>query len=59
MNLDPAIQQLVPELTAWRHRLHANPEIGFEETETATFVAERLRAFGLTVEECIGGTGVV
>ena len=59
MNLDPAIQQLVPELTAWRHRLHANPEIGFEETETASFVAERLRAFGLTVEEGIGGTGVV
>ena len=59
MNLDPSVQQLVQDMTAWRHHLHANPEIGFEETGTAAFIADRLRAFGLDVVEGVGGTGVV
>lgn len=46
-------------LTEWRHRLHEKPETAFEEKETAAFVAERLREFGLEVFEGIGGTGVV
>lgn len=45
-------------LTEWRHRLHEKPETAFEEKETAAFVAERLREFGLEVFEGIGGTGV-
>ncbi|WP_315834805.1 M20 aminoacylase family protein [Bradyrhizobium prioriisuperbiae] len=48
------------EMRAWRHDLHAHPEFGFEETRTATFVAAKLREFGLDdVVEGIGGTGVV
>ena len=31
------------ELIADRRHLHANPELAFEEHETAAFVAERLR----------------
>lgn len=46
-------------VTAWFYDLHRHPELGFEETRTAAFVAERLRSFGLQPETGIGGTGVV
>lgn len=56
---DP-IAALTPDVIAWRHHIHANPELGFEEHETARFVAERLRSFGFDdVHEGVGGTGVV
>ncbi len=55
---DP-IAAITPEVIAWRHHIHANPELGFREHETARFVAERLRSFGLEVHEGIGGTGVI
>ncbi|MEM1315981.1 MAG: amidohydrolase, partial [Pseudomonadota bacterium] len=48
------------EMRAWRRHLHANPEFGFEEVETARFVVERLRGFGIEeIETGVGGTGVV
>ena len=52
-------EELKVKLTEWRHYLHAHPETAFEETNTAAFVAEKLREMGLTVHEHIGGTGVV
>ncbi|MER8502422.1 MULTISPECIES: amidohydrolase [unclassified Mesorhizobium] len=56
---DP-IAALTPEVVGWRHHIHANPELGFNEYETARFVAEKLRSFGVDeVHEGIGGTGVV
>ena len=55
---DP-VAALVPEVVAWRHAIHAHPELGFQEHRTAAFVAEKLRAFGLEVHEGIGGTGIV
>lgn len=42
-----------------RRRLHANPELSFQEYNTSKFVAERLRAFGLKPQEGIAKTGVV
>jgi len=47
------------EMTAWRRDLHANPEIGFEETRTAAFVASKLREWGVEVHEGVAGTGVI
>ncbi|MBN8941986.1 MAG: amidohydrolase [Rhizobiales bacterium] len=55
---DP-VAAVTPEVIAWRHRIHAHPELGFQEHETARFVAAQLRSFGLEVHEGIGGTGVV
>jgi amidohydrolase len=50
----------VKDLTTWRRHLHQHPEFGFEESQTAHFVAEKLRSFGITeIAEGIGGTGVV
>ena len=48
------------DMTAWRRHLHAHPELGFECHETAKFVVERLREFGITqIEEGIATSGVV
>lgn len=42
-----------------RRKLHAMPELGFKETQTAAYIADRLRAAGLEVHTGIGETGVV
>ncbi|MBZ9792129.1 M20 family metallopeptidase [Rhizobium sp. 3T7] len=47
------------ELKATRHHLHANPELSFEETETARYVADKLEAWGYAVTRNVGGHGVV
>ncbi len=47
------------ELTGIRQHLHANPELSFEEAETARFVAEKLEAWGYEVTRNVGGHGVV
>ena len=43
----------------WRHHLHQHPETGFDEVQTADYVARILQALGLEVHRGIGGTGVV
>ena len=48
------------EMTGWRRHLHANPELGFACHETAAFVVERLREFGITeIHTGIAESGVV
>jgi hippurate hydrolase len=48
------------DLTEWRRHIHTHPELRFEEHQTAAFVAEKLRMFGVDeVHEGIGRTGVV
>ena len=48
------------EITAWRRHLHQYPEIEFDCHDTAKFVEEKLRAFGITdITTGIGQTGVV
>jgi len=56
--LDPLIA-LAPRMTEWRRRIHAWPELGFEEERTSALVAEVLAALGLEVHAGLGGTGVV
>lgn len=40
-------------------RLHATPELSFQEYATASLVASELKGLGFTVIENIGGTGVL
>ncbi|TXI03519.1 MAG: amidohydrolase [Rhizobium sp.] len=47
------------ELTGIRQHLHANPELSFEEAETARFVADKLEGWGYEVTRNVGGHGVV
>ena len=41
------IKRLQDEMVSWRRDLHANPELGFAETRTSTFIQERLRSFAV------------
>ncbi len=50
---------LEQEVINLRRHFHMNPELGFEEVETAKKIAEVLSGAGLQVREGVGGTGVV
>ena len=54
-----AVAAINPKVVGWRRDLHRHPELGFAETNTAAYVAERLRALGLEVRSGVGRTGVV
>jgi amidohydrolase len=54
-----AMSELAQEMRAIRHDIHRHPELGFNEWRTSALVAERLRAWGVTVHERIGKTGLV
>jgi amidohydrolase len=49
----------MPALMELYRDLHANPELSFEEVETAAKLAARARALGFEVTEGVGKTGVV
>lgn len=54
------IAEFSTEMTAWRRHLHTIPELGQDCYETAAFVAERLREFGVDeLHESIARTGIV
>ncbi|ARP88414.1 M20 aminoacylase family protein [Bordetella genomosp. 9] len=53
------IERAHGELTAIRRDIHAHPELAFEETRTASLVAEKLRSWGIEVHTGFGKTGVV
>ncbi len=54
-----AMTPRVGEFIALRRDIHQHPELAFEEHRTAALVADRLAAWGYTVERGVGGTGVV
>src|SRR5271165_4260152 len=47
------------QMKEWRHRIHAYPELGFQERQTSEFVAQKLTEFGIEIFREIGRTGVV
>jgi amidohydrolase len=51
-----AIEQ---DLIAWRRYLHEHPELSNREVETAKFVADKLRSFGLDPRTGVARNGVV
>src|SRR3954454_23150474 len=54
------IADLHGEITAWRHDIHAHPELLYDVHRTAASVAEKLKAFGCDeVATGLGRTGVV
>ena len=57
--IDAALAANRQALVEWRRHLHQNPELGNREVETAKFVAERLRSFGLEPRTGVARTGVV
>jgi amidohydrolase len=57
--LDQKLAASEADLLEWRRHLHQHPELGNRETETAKFVAEKLRSFGLEPKTGVAKTGVV
>ena len=57
--LERWLDEEIPTLLETYRRLHANPELSFEESETAAFLAEQLRGDDYAVTTGIGGHGVV
>lgn len=59
MPIPDRIAEFHADMTAWRHQIHAHPELAFEEHRTADFVAARLTEFGIPIDRGLAGTGVV
>jgi hippurate hydrolase len=57
--LRDAVAADLPGLVDIYRDLHANPELSFQEVETAKKLAARARALGFEVTEGVGKTGVV
>ena len=58
-DIDKLAAAVEPELLQWRRHLHQYPELSNRETETAKYIAERLKSFGLVPQVGIARTGVV
>ncbi|MET1250046.1 M20 family metallopeptidase [Sporolactobacillus sp. STCC-11] len=47
-------------MVEWRRYLHQHPELSYHETETAAFILEKLKSFGITdIKTHVGGYGIV
>jgi amidohydrolase len=52
-------QQFSNDVISFRRHLHANPELSYHEYQTAKFVGEQLKSFGLRPTEGIATTGLL
>lgn len=57
--VDALAAKLEPKVIQHRRHLHAHPELGNREFETAKYVARQLKALGLEVQTGVAHTGVV
>jgi amidohydrolase len=53
------VEKNLPDLVGVYRYFHANPELSFQEKETAKRLAEEWKAVGIKVTENVGGYGVV
>ena len=59
MDIRKHIKDLIPEMNQWRHYIHENPEIAYEEHNTSDFIATKLTEFNIEIHCGLGGTGIV
>ena len=58
-DLDQLSAAVQPQVITWRRYLHQHPELSYEETQTAAYLAAALRALpGIEVHTGIGKTGI-
>jgi amidohydrolase len=50
--------EIEPQLKKWRHHIHANPELSYQEYETAKYVTNELKNMGLQPVTGIADTGI-
>ena len=53
------ISTIAQEATAWRHWLHQNPELSFQEQNTSQFIQEKLQEWGYELDRSLSNTGLV
>jgi hippurate hydrolase len=58
-SLTSDVDAIYPDVDALYKDLHRNPELGFQETQTAAKLSARLKALGFDVTTGVGKTGVV
>lgn len=54
-----SLDEIYNEIVTIRRHLHENPELSFQETNTARFIAEYQEKLGHEVKRNVGGNGVV
>src|SRR5690625_4571774 len=60
MDIVQGAESLFDKLVSWRRHLHKNPELSFEEFNTANFIIEELEKLEhITVDSYIGGYGII
>src|SRR5690625_7530632 len=60
MNIVQGAESLFENLIRWRRHFHENPELSFEEFNTANFIIHELEKIEhLSLETFIGGYGIV
>ena len=57
--IDKRAAAIEQDLLSWRRHLHQYPELSNREVETAKFVAEKLRSFGLEPKTGVARHGVI
>lgn len=57
--INKEIEKIIDKVINIRRQIHMNPEVGYEEVETAKYIAKTLREIGMEVRENVGGNGVV
>src|SRR5699024_2596799 len=58
-NLFSKVDELYPEMVRVRRYLHQYPELSFQETETAQYIAKVYDDLSIPYETGVGGNGVV
>lgn len=52
-------EQIYPKLVEWRRHFHQHPELAYQETETAKFIAKILSEQGISHTTAIAQTGII
>ncbi len=59
-DIQPLVDEILPEITELRHDLHQHPELGYEEECTAAQVIAQLEKIpGLQIQKGVAETGIV
>ncbi|WP_304956822.1 M20 family metallopeptidase [Virgibacillus salidurans] len=58
-NIHESIDNLYPEMVNIRRYLHQHPELSFQETETANYIAAFYEKLGIPYQTKVGGNGII
>lgn len=59
MDILPEIKSKSDQYKAWRRKMHAMPELAFEERLTSDFIAAQMEKFGIQIDRGMAETAVV